>query len=116
MVWKRTVNVHGRPGKKNIPCDLYMEHLIRECKDTIGSLGPNVSSVNVVAWVGKSVGELMTITTQYDSISELNPESGKHLKRSIALDLMTIIEQLKEPSIFQLQSGRKHNHFPKFLV
>ena len=75
LVWEPTVNVHGRLGK-NIPCDLYMEHLNRECKGTIGSLGPNASSVNAVARIGKIVGELMKITTQYDSISELNPESG----------------------------------------
>ena len=115
LVWERTVNVHGRPAK-NIPCDLYMEHLNRECKGTIGSLGPNVSSVNAVIRIGKSVGELMKITTQYDSISELNPESGKHSKRSTASDLMKIIEQLEESSVFQSQSGRKHDHFPNFLV
>ena len=83
LVWEQTVNVHGRPGK-NIPCDLYMEHLNRQCKGTIGSLGPTVSSVNMVARIGKSVGELMKITTQYDSISKLNLESGKHSKRSTA--------------------------------
>ena len=33
-------------SRKNIPCDLYMEHLNHESKGTIGSLGPNVSSVN----------------------------------------------------------------------
>ena len=65
------VNVHGHPGK-DIPCDLYMEHLNRECKGTTGSLGPNVSSVNAVARIGKSVGELMKITILYDSSSELN--------------------------------------------
>lgn len=73
LIWERTVhvNVHGRPGK-DIPCDLYMEHLNRECKGTIGSLGPNASSVNAVARIGKSVGELMKITILYDSSSKLN--------------------------------------------
>ncbi len=31
LKWNRTVNVHGREAK-NIPADLYMEHLNRECK------------------------------------------------------------------------------------
>ena len=36
LVWSRFVNVHGLPGR-NIPADLYQEHLIRVCKDTIRS-------------------------------------------------------------------------------
>ena len=38
LLWNRTVNVYGRPGK-NVPCDLHMEHLNRECKASISGLG-----------------------------------------------------------------------------
>ena len=31
LQWSRTVNIHGRPGK-NIPSDLFMEYLNRDCK------------------------------------------------------------------------------------
>ena len=85
-----------------------MEHLNRECKGTIGSLGPTVSLVNMVAQIGMSVGELMKITTQYDSISKLNLESGKHSKPSTASDpirrfLVTVSK--KTQSLSQLFSS-----------
>ena len=115
LMWERTVNVHGRPGK-NIPCDLYMEHLNRECKGAMGSLGPNVSSVESVARIGRSIGELMKVTTQYDSSNGLKPESGKHSKRSAAADLSKILEQLESSHVFQYVPDRKHMHFPKFGV
>ena len=50
----RTVNIHGRQGK-NIPCDLYMEHLNRECKNCICGLGSNISDSSVQR-IGKCIG------------------------------------------------------------
>ena len=46
LVWERTVNTHGKP-EKNIPCDLHMEHLNRECKSSIGSLGSNIAERSI---------------------------------------------------------------------
>ena len=40
LTWNRTVNVHGRPGK-NVSSDLRMEHLNRECKNSISGMGAN---------------------------------------------------------------------------
>lgn len=99
LMWERTVNVHGRPGK-NIPCGLFMEHLNRERKGAIGSLGSNVLSVDSGTRIGKSVGELMKDTSQYDSISGITPESGKHSKRSASADLTKLVQQLDESRVF----------------
>lgn len=42
LIWSRFVNVHGKgiPGN-NIPCDLYVEHLNRLCKECVRNLGAN---------------------------------------------------------------------------
>lgn len=40
LLWSRTVNIHGKPGK-NIPMDLHMKHLNRMFKNAICKLGPN---------------------------------------------------------------------------
>ena len=37
-------------------------------KGAMGSLGPNVSSVESVARIGRSIWELMKVTTQYDTV------------------------------------------------
>ena len=42
LKWSRTINTHGLPGK-NIPCDLYMEHLNRESKSALSGLGSNIT-------------------------------------------------------------------------
>lgn len=40
LLWGRFVNTHGLPAR-NIPCDLYMEHLNRVCKDAVNGLHAN---------------------------------------------------------------------------
>lgn len=37
LLWSRTINVHGQEGK-NIPMDLYMEHLNRMFKNSVSNL------------------------------------------------------------------------------
>lgn len=46
LVWSRTVNIHGRTGE-NVPCDLHMEHLNRECKESISGLGSNITDTSI---------------------------------------------------------------------
>ncbi len=80
LLWNRTVNVHGKAGR-NVSCDLHMEHINRECKGAIGILGSNISD-ETVGRVGRSIGELMKVTTQYDREHGVPPVSEKHSKRS----------------------------------
>ncbi len=54
LVWERTVNTHGKPGK-NISMDLHMEHINRACKTQMGTLGPN-NSEDSIDRIGRSVG------------------------------------------------------------
>ena len=46
LVWSRTVNIHGRTGE-NVPCDLHMEHLNHECKESISGLGSNITDTSI---------------------------------------------------------------------
>ena len=110
LVWERTVNVHGMPGR-NISCDLLMEHLNRVCKGAMGNLGSNIQSNDSVSRIGKSVGELMSY---YDDINDIKSESKDRSKRSEAADLDKIIEELKNLEIFKPVPGRSHLNFPKF--
>lgn len=42
LLWSRCVNTQGFQGK-NIPCDLYMEHLNRRLKTVIRGMGGNIT-------------------------------------------------------------------------
>ena len=55
LKYNRTVNIHGRKGK-NIPCDLHIEHLNRECKESLITLGSNLTD-NAIQRVGKSLSK-----------------------------------------------------------
>lgn len=114
IIWERTVNVSGVRGK-NISCDLFMEHLNRECKGAMGSLGSNINSSDCVTRIGKSLGGLTKITDQYDKVNNAKTESGLHLKPSDAADLAKITQELNSLSVFKFLPGREHKQFPKFI-
>lgn len=47
LIWERTVNIQGRPGK-NVPMDLHMEHINRAYKGAMATLGSNMHEVVLV--------------------------------------------------------------------
>ena len=77
LIWSRTVNTQGKPGK-NIPCDLHMEHINRECKTAMGILGPNVTRENSIKRIGRSIGSISNITTIIDDELGVRKETGTH--------------------------------------
>lgn len=65
LKWNRTVNTHGLPGK-NVPCDLHMEHLNRECKNALHGLGSNITD-HAVKRVGKCVQKTVKTLHAFDT-------------------------------------------------
>ena len=113
LKWNRTVNTHGRPGK-NIPCDLYMEHLNRECKTSLAGLGSNINDHSVQR-IGRCIGKIIPILQNFDKINGVPTQLGYHSHRSSTADLNKIIGQLTEVSkVFHREAGRNHHHFSKF--
>ena len=55
FVWSRCINTHGIPGK-NIPSDLFMEHLNRICKEVVLTLDRSNTTLEAIQCVGKCVG------------------------------------------------------------
>lgn len=114
LLWNRTVNTQGRPGK-NIPCDLHMEHINRTCKNAIGLLGPNVSREGAISRVGKSVGQLSKVTASFDKTNGVSGESGKRSRRTVAKDVDKLLKQVHHDShVFKATKGRYHTRFRNF--
>lgn len=44
LKWERFVNVHGGAGR-NIPCDLFNEHINKLFKEIIASMGANLTEI-----------------------------------------------------------------------
>ena len=72
----RFVNTHGLPAR-NIPCDLYMEHLNRVFKDAVNGLRANKTPEALVK-VGKVVGVLDEVLMNFDKEHIVKEKLGKH--------------------------------------
>uniref|UniRef100_A0A1X7U352 Uncharacterized protein n=1 Tax=Amphimedon queenslandica TaxID=400682 RepID=A0A1X7U352_AMPQE len=93
LLWSRTINTIGRPGK-NIPMDLHMEHLNRVVKDAMRTLSSNINE-------GVAVDRI--------DVPSLH---GCHSARSSQKDLEVVVEELQKADIFS-DNRRQHSHFPK---
>ena len=102
MMWEHTVNVRGKPGR-NVSMDLHMEHINKECKQAMGSLGSNVGD-KAVSRIGQSIGELMKVTQQFDPVNKLHDDSRRHPRRSVQLDMEKLLEQLQGDDVFMVDS------------
>jgi L1 cell adhesion molecule like protein len=112
LMWSRTVNVHGKVGK-NIPMDLYMEHLNRELKSACSNLGSNITESNIQR-VGFCLRKLIEIKSNFDEVTNIPIDKGFHSSRSQMTDLKLILDELRKSNIFTNHKRRKHSEFPKF--
>ena len=112
LLWSRTVNVHGRPGK-NVPCDLHNEHLNRECKQSISGLGSNITD-RAIQCVGRSLCATTEILERFDQDNGVLFESGYHTVWSSAVDIQKLLKQLTTSNVFMDHHARCHSNFPKF--
>ena len=106
LIWSRTLNIHGRLGK-NVPCDLHMEHLNRECKSSIGGLGSNITDTTIQQ-VGRSLRSSSLET--FDVYNSVKPESRHHKRRTSEMDIAKLLKQIhSETNIFATVLGRQHH-------
>lgn len=112
LKFSRTVNTHGRAGK-NVPCDLHMEHLNRECKDGLQGLGSNITD-KAIKRVGKSVQKTMKVLKAFDEENNIHVNSGYHTKRSVRGDMSKLLNQLLHTSNVFTNRGMSHKTYPSF--
>ena len=113
LLWSRTVNVHGRPGK-NVPCDLHMEHLNRECKASISGLGANITDA-AIQRVGRSLRSSTKILENFDLEANIALQSGYHPVKSSSADIEKLLKQVHDDTrVFVTKPGRSHRNFPHF--
>lgn len=110
LIWGRFINVHGLPAR-NIPCDLYMEHLNRVCKNAVDGLGAN-KTPNALTRVGKVVGVLDEVMKKFDEDNNIAERSGKHTVSSYAKDMKTIVGVLLNEHVLQYSQKRYHHSYP----
>ena len=111
LLWSRSINVHGRPGK-NVPADLHLEHLNRTVKECIKGLGANKTD-QAIKRVGYALGTIVPVLEHYDLDNDVPSLSGAHTQKSAVQDLNMLVNELSKSRVFSHRKGRKHQIFSK---
>ena len=111
LLWSRTVNTHGLPGR-NIPGDLQIEHLNRIAKECIVHLGAG-KTPNAIKRVGRALGTIAPVLEQFDTNNAITKPSGTHRVRSQEKDRNIILKFLLKENLFIYTPNRAHHSFPK---
>lgn len=114
LIWSRCINVHGLAGR-NIPSDLYMEHLNRVCKEAVLTLGANKTKT-ALQRVGRCVGVLHSLMSQYDIDTKVAALSGRHSFPSADKDRRILIKELIDANVFSYCKGRSHSCFKSVSI
>ena len=93
LPWSRGVNTRGIPGH-NIPCDLYLEHLNRMCKDWLRTLRGERKEKAVIR-IGKALGTLKPILEHFDGECVITQSNSTHKPSSYMTDLNSAVVELK---------------------
>jgi hypothetical protein len=109
--WHRFVNTKGGPGK-NIPCDLYNEHMNRLIKEIIANMGSNLTEGALQRAV-RSVSYLEKMTDNFDRVSNVPHRTSAHSSRSDIADIKKVMKVVKSRKLLQVIGSREHTsiHF-----
>ena len=94
LLYSCFVNTQGIKGR-NIPADLHIEHPNKICKGHVRDLGPNETTEAIVHFA-KSIGTVDSVINSFDSLNEIEPDSGNHRKVDRTGDIKTIVEDRKK--------------------
>ncbi len=108
------MNTVGRPGH-NIPCDLFLEHLNRLCKEMINGMGSNKTDKSITR-IGRSIGPIRRVLDYYDNMTGLSRGSGKHSEANLQKDRSTLVNFPTRNDVFGFQGGRSHKSFVKSVT
>lgn len=109
IMWDRFVNKDGGLGK-NIPCDLFNEHVNRLIKEVILHMGPNLTE-NALQRVARSVTMLEAICKRFDSESGVFLGTHTHSTKSDIEDVKKVAKVVLDDNLFICKRGRKHRKF-----
>ena len=109
FLWSRVVNSKGGSGK-NIPVDLYMEHLNHLLKGIIIGLGANISESSIVN--ASTLNAIVSLSESFDEQLGIHRASIHHTTKSSNKDREVVLKQLSsESNVFEYTPGRKHYGF-----
>ena len=104
--WGRFFNTHGGPGR-NIPCDLFNEHLNKLFKDVIQNMGSNITD-EAVKRAARSVTGLRNIRDAFDADTKVSPQTTAHSTKD---EVAKVVSVILNNDILLIKKGRKHSSY-----
>ena len=93
-----------------------MEHFNRLCKTAVENLGANKTE-KAIQRVGKVIGVLEEVITNYDNLYHVTGSSSGHKRQSYEKDVRIVLDEISERShVFSIQPGRNHSCFKALTV
>ena len=108
--WCRCINNTNLPGR-NIPMDLYLEHLNKRLKTALRNVGSNITD-NSVQLAAQSVALIEHICQQFQAVTANNKcPSSKHSSPSFETDYKIILNVLQQQEVFVQKESRQYTTF-----
>ena len=107
--WDRFINVRGGQGK-NIPTDLYNEHIVKLLKHIVTTMGPNLTEM-ALQHAARSVSTVFAVSKQYNKESGVPVVTTAHCTKSDAGDVAKILDVVLKEKILKIKPGRFHKNF-----
>ena len=105
--WDRFVNCKGGEGK-NIPTDLYNEHVVKLIKGLITTMGPNLTEKGLQR-AARSVSSVYAISKQYDKESGVPVTTTAHSTASDTIDVSKVVSVVLKEKLLEVHPNRHHN-------
>ena len=103
------VNCRGGIGR-NIPCDLYNEHVVKLIKGLITNMGPNLTE-KALQRAARSVSTLHRVCKQFDSESNVPATTSAHSSRSDRTDIQKVVSAVMKNNLLTVVCDRQHSNF-----
>ena len=104
------VNTTGKPGS-HIPCDLKMEHIVKEVKSNIKHMFSNKTDKNITTRTS-ALPLIKDISEKFDVTTGVIVRSKKHTHSDSLQDEKAIMNDIRQLKPFENIPGRKHLSFP----
>ena len=95
---------------KNIPCDLFMEHLNRRLKMILRSLGANVTP-KLIQKAGRVILPVQQVCQAFEQQTATNVRSGHHTVPAFGKDFTNALQIITEERVFFPERVRSHSTF-----
>ena len=105
LMWHRFVNTRGGMGR-NIPCDLYNEHVNKLLKEIIVNMGSNLTK-EALQRSARSVSTLQAVCLRFDQVSGVPVGTSAHSTYSDKKDVEKVISTVIENDLLSVSTMRR---------